>query len=92
MSDAQPETPDADSRLYVLDPETWTTSIKLNWEKEYCYFQTPGQDYFHLLLCGEIYLQGKIEKCCLQCGLRRGIITNDRLYWQREPDAIDLSE
>ncbi|MFG0334868.1 MAG: hypothetical protein ACF8TS_16050 [Maioricimonas sp. JB049] len=78
------ETPPADDdRLYVPYPEGWTAHIKVGWEKMYCYYKLPDQDFHHLILNGEIYLQRADEKICLQCALRREILTRDRLYWQR---------
>jgi hypothetical protein len=72
----------ADGRLYVPQ-EGWQARVKRSWEKEYCYAQNPGDDFFHLLLSGEVYLQRDNEKYCLTCALRNGLITTDRLYWQR---------
>ncbi len=73
-----------DNRLYVINVEDWTASVKLNWDKEYCFQKKPGEDYFHLLLCGEIFVQTGDEKYCLNCAFRRGIVTTDRLNWQKE--------
>ena len=75
--------PAVDQRLYVPEHEAWEARLKRSWENEYCYAANPGEDYFHLLLNGEIYLQHGDEKYCLNCALRRGILTGDRLYWQR---------
>jgi len=72
-----------DARLYVPRNEGWTANIKRGWEKDYCYLQNPGEEYFHLILSGELYLQRGDEKYCLNCALRHGIVTSDRLYWQR---------
>lgn len=76
---------EADARLYVPDAEGWQARLKQGWQKEYCYAQYPGDDHFHMLLNGEIYLQrvNEHEKYCLTCALRLGIVTPDRLYWQR---------
>jgi hypothetical protein len=84
--DDRPEAPDIpDARLYVSAPEGWEARLKQGWEKEYCYAQNPGEDYFHLLMSGEIYLQRGNEKYCLTCALRRGILTTNRLNWKRGP-------
>lgn len=72
-----------DERLYVLHPEEWSVRMKTDWVKEYCYQQAPGQDFFHALAKGELYLQRDHEKLCLNCAWRRGLLTRDRLYWQR---------
>ncbi len=52
-------------------------------DKDYCYSKNPGEDYFHLLLCGEVYLENGEERLCLNCAVRRSVATDDRLYWQR---------
>lgn len=82
-----------DVRLYVTDPEDWQVHLKQDSEKVYCYQKNPGQNYFHLILKGEIYLTNNDEKLCLRCALRRGVLTQDRLFWQhrvarRKPPVI----
>lgn len=72
-----------DHRLYVPDSADWEARVKQGWEKAYCYLQNPGEDHFHLLLNGEVYLQRGDEKLCLNCAIRQGVVTTDRLYWQR---------
>jgi hypothetical protein len=71
-----------DVRLYACDPDAWQAHVKYDSERIYCYSKAPGQDYFHLILNGEIYLQRDDEKYCLQCALRQGVATQDRLFWQ----------
>jgi hypothetical protein len=34
----------------------------------------PGQDFYHRLLDGEIYLHRDDEKLCFDCAARRGLI------------------
>jgi hypothetical protein len=74
--------PVPDSRLYVPDNEDWTAEIKRDSERIYCYSKHPGEDWFHLILGGEIYLTRQHERYCLRCALRMGFITTDRLFWQ----------
>lgn len=74
------ETPDV--RLYVCEPESWQAHVKYDSERVYCYAKSPGEDFFHLILNGEVYLQRDSEKYCLQCALRQGVATQDRLFWQ----------
>lgn len=73
----------ADLRLYVPHVTGWEARIMTNSPREYCHFKTPGQDFFHLLVPGEIYLQYGSVKFCLNCAYRLTRITDDRLYWQR---------
>ena len=71
-----------DSRLYVPDNEDWGVEIKRDSDRIYCYAKQPGQDYFHLILNGEIYVTRQHERYCLSCALRMGFLTQDRLFWQ----------
>jgi hypothetical protein len=72
----------ADHRLYVPLPEGWRAQIKQGWDKLYCFRKNPGEDYYHLILNGEIYVESADESLCLTCALRSGLVTRDRLYWQ----------
>jgi hypothetical protein len=74
--------PERDARLYVPAADGWAAHIKQSGDREYCFFQSPGEDHFHLLMGGELFLQRGHEKCCLNCALRRGYVTTDRLFWQ----------
>jgi hypothetical protein len=89
-SPAEPQA--ADARLYVRLPEGWTAHIKNGWDKDYCYAQKPGDDFFHLLLSGEIFVQHGHDKYCLECALRMGILTRDRLHWKHSSPAANREE
>lgn len=83
MSDTTESASDIpDVRVYLHDPAMWTAVVKQTTEKMYCYQRNPGEDYFHLILMGEIYLESGDEKLCLRCALRRNALTQDRLSWQ----------
>ena len=79
---------DSDRRLYVPTAEGSQARIKQGWEKQYCYSKFPGEDYFHLILNGEIYLEHAGEKLCLTCALHRGVITTQRLFWQNKSRKV----
>ena len=72
-----------DHRLYIPNHEDWNVHIKRDSDRLYCYSKTAGEDWFHLLLNGEIYVSRHHEKYCLACALRMGFLTEDRLFWQR---------
>lgn len=74
--------PIPDTRLYVPDHEDWDVHIKRDSDRYFCYSKHPGEDWFHLLLNGEIYVSRQHEKYCLRCALRMGFLTEDRLFWQ----------
>ena len=79
---ATPVDPIPDTRLYVADHEDWDVHIKRDSERLFCYSKHPGEDWFHLLLNGEIYVSRQHEKYCLRCAQRMGFLTEDRLFWQ----------
>jgi hypothetical protein len=79
-----------DERRYVPYPEGWQARIKQGFEKEYCFSKNPGEEFFHLLMGGEIYLQHGSERYCLNCAVRHGITTPDRMFWQHPPNKPTL--
>lgn len=81
MSDSK-EISKEDIRLYVPRPEGWKAHVKTDSQKEYCHLKNSGEDHFHLLTTGEIYLENNEEKFCLNCALAHGFITRNRLHWQ----------
>jgi hypothetical protein len=86
-----PEPPNANAgegRLYVPEHDNWKAAIKHDWNKEYCFVQRPGEDFYHLLVTGEIYLHRGSEKYCLSCALRHGYATHDRAFWLRRTSSV----
>ena len=75
--------PADDRRLYVPRADTWTVKIKPGFEREYCHSKFPGEDYYHLLVGGELHLDSGEQKLCLTCALRLGLMTTDRQFWQK---------
>lgn len=71
-----------DVRLYLPLHDGWEARIKNDTERVYCYSKNPDEDYFHLIITGEIYLQHDNEKYCLRCAFRNGTTTFNRLFWQ----------
>lgn len=63
-------------RLFLHEPG-WRVSLKVGSQREFCYMMNPGQDYYHRLHDGEVYLQrgdGE-ERLCLACAERRGLLS-----------------
>lgn len=79
----------ADARVYLPDSEGWEAEIKRDWENEYCFSANPGEDFFHLLVNGEIYLLKGDEKYCLNCAVRLGILTHDREFWHKSAGSTE---
>lgn len=80
-------------RLYVFEPG-WRVSIKRGSTREFCYQMAPGQDYYHRLNDGELYLHHHEERLCLACAMRRGLIAFEprRLRNPIDPSLADSSE
>jgi hypothetical protein len=75
-----------DARLYVPRPEGWQAHVKSDSQKEYCHLKNSGEEHFHLLTTGEVYLENNEEKFCLNCALSHGFATRNRLHWQRSSE------
>jgi hypothetical protein len=77
---------DQDARLYVPinDTENITIHVKTSSSKEYCFSKFPGQDHFHLLMHGEIFVTNGHDMYCVECAIRHGFLTRDRLNWQHQ--------
>ena len=71
-----------DHRLYLTDPTTTRIEAKKSSEKGYCYHRFPGDEHFHLLMGGEVYVARGDQRICLECALRLGYLTANRLHWQ----------
>ena len=61
-------------RLFLFEGG-WRIGLKVGSEREFCYMMAPGQDFYHRLLDGEIYLVRNEEKLCLACAERRGLLS-----------------
>ncbi len=61
-------------RLLLLEPG-WRVALKVGSERDFCYAMAPGQDHYHRLLDGEIFLHNNEERLCLACAERRGLLS-----------------
>ena len=61
-------------RMFIFEPG-WRVGVKTGSVRELCYMIAPGQDYYHRLLEGEIFLVRDGERLCLTCASRRGLIS-----------------
>lgn len=60
-------------RLYLREPG-WRVAVKQDSQREFCYTVSPGEDHYHRLSAGEIYLFRGDEKICFRCADRYGIL------------------
>jgi len=61
-------------RMFIFEPG-WRVGVKIGNVRELCYMIAPGQDYYHRLVEGEIFLVRDGERLCLTCAARRGLIS-----------------
>jgi hypothetical protein len=73
-SGSEGESPPEPHRLFLHEPG-WTIAQKVGSERSFCYQMAPGQDYYHRLLDGEIYVHHGDERFCLACAQRRGLLS-----------------
>ncbi len=64
-------------RLFVFEGG-WRAGVKSGSHREFCHMMAPGQDFYHRLVDGEIYLVRDSEKVCLPCAARRGLVAFER--------------
>ncbi len=62
-------------RMYVHE-SGWRIGVKTGSHREFCYTMEPGQDFYHRLQDGEVYLFRSDERLCLACAARRGLIVS----------------
>jgi hypothetical protein len=60
-------------RMFLAEPG-WQIGVKIGSQREFCYTRAPGQDYYHRLLDGEVFVQRDDERLCLACATRRGLV------------------
>ena len=76
-------------RLYLREPG-WRIALKVGSEREFCYMVAPGQDYYHRLLDGEVFLTHGEEKLCLACADRRGLLAFEAKPLREPADIITI--
>ena len=65
--------PPAPRRMFVFE-RGWSVGMKTGSHRELCHMMAPGQDFYHRLGDGEVYVHQGTEKLCLSCAFRRGLI------------------
>ena len=62
------------SRMYLAEPG-WQIGVKAGSDREFCYMMSPGQDFYHRLSDGEVFLYRNDERICVACAERRGLLS-----------------
>ena len=78
-------------RMFVFE-RGWSIAVKTGSHRELCHMVAPGQDFYHRLGDGEVFVVQDTEKLCLPCAFRRGLIAFDpkRLRDSLAPGIEDL--
>ena len=76
-------------RVFIREPG-WRVSLKIGSEKTFCYQIAPGDEAYHRLMDGEIYVFHGEEKLCLPCAERRGLIVFEARPLREQMAGIDI--
>lgn len=63
-------------RLFLREPG-WQVGLKVGSEKTHCYMTAPGEDHYHRIADGEIFLYRGDLRLCLPCAARHGLLHSD---------------
>ncbi len=76
-------------RIFIREPG-WRVEAKIGSERTFCHLISPGQDYHHRLVDGEIYLKRGDEKLCLRCATRQGLLSFEPKRLRDKPNSKDI--
>jgi hypothetical protein len=62
------------NRMFLFETG-WRIGVKRGSTREFCHMTAPGQEFYHRLLDGEIFLAREEERLCFACASRRGLIS-----------------
>jgi hypothetical protein len=71
-TDREPSVP----RIFIREPG-WQIKIKVGSERMFCHTMHPGEDYYHRIADGELYLQRGDERICLPCADRHDLLRHE---------------
>lgn len=60
-------------RVFLREPG-WRVAVKAGSDRAFCYQIAPGQESYHRLADGEVFVVRGDERLCLPCAARRGLI------------------
>ena len=76
-------------RVFLREPG-WRVGHKVGSEKTFCYQMTPGEDAYHRLSDGEVYVYHGEERLCLPCAERRKLIVFETRLLREKMAGIDI--
>ncbi len=75
-------------RIFVREPG-WQVGQKVGSLREFCFMTAPGQDHYHRIDDGELFVFRGDERLCLPCAERRGLLSHQP-KGLREPVELDV--
>lgn len=66
-----------DRRLYMAEPG-WTPKLNRGDFRMFCHHLEAGENHYHRIANGEIYVCRDDENYCFNCACKRGILTAER--------------
>lgn len=82
--------PDSTLPRLFLREAGWRIGLKAGSEREFCFMVAPGQDYYHRLLDGEVFVTHGTEKLCLSCADRRGLFAHEPRLLREPGQSVDI--
>jgi hypothetical protein len=78
-------------RALFLHDLGWRVDSKRDSLSEYCYVRAPGDEHYHRLHQGEIIVVNELEKLCIACAVRRGLVTAEPIALRDPARGVPLS-
>lgn len=63
-------------RIFLREPG-WEFGRKQGSTREFCHQMAPGEDSYHRLSDGELFLERDGERLCMPCAERRGMLGHE---------------
>ena len=79
----------APQRMFLREPG-WRIGVKSSSDRAFCYAMTPGEEHYHRLAEGEVFLSRGDEKFCLPCAERMGLIDHEPPSLSEPPPSLEI--
>ncbi len=76
-------------RIFLREPG-WSVALKPSSDREFCHQMHPGENSYHRLSQGEIYVQSPDERLCLLCASRRGLLHFEPTRLRKPSPTVQL--
>src|SRR5947208_3597756 len=76
-------------RLFLFEPG-WQIAQKVGSSRLFCYAMNPGEEFYHRISDGEIFLYNAEERYCIPCALRRNLLSFEPRNLREPLAPLDL--